>query len=141
MRITTELGSYIIFGLLTTIINIVVYFGLTNLLNLHYQLATIVAWVTAVIFAYITNKKYVFKDERSGKKNIFRSFMLFIYYRLLSLIIDLAIMYSFIEFLKVNDLVTKVIANIVVIIFNYITSKLHVFTKRKTSNYNKEPSQ
>ncbi|UOQ87042.1 GtrA family protein [Gracilibacillus salinarum] len=129
MKINREIFNYIVFGVLTTLVNIAVYALFTKVFSLNYQVATVNAWIAAVLFAYYTNKKYVFKAKDRNLKQLVKSFLLFVYYRVLSLVIDLLVMYLLIEILSVDDMVTKVIANIVVIIFNYITSKLFVFKK------------
>jgi putative flippase GtrA len=130
MKINKEVLNYIVFGILTTLINIVVYFFLTKAFSINYQFATVTAWIVAVLFAYYTNKKFVFKTNHSLLIQTIKSLLLFIYYRILSLVIDIGIMYLLIEVLYFDDLLSKVIANVIVVIFNYITSKLFVFRQR-----------
>lgn len=129
MKISREVLNYLLFGVLTTVINIAVYAFMTKGAAFGYQTATVVAWVLAVLFAYYTNRKFVFKSHNEGVRAGVKSFSLFIYYRLLSLVIDFGVMYVFIEWWKIDDLVTKIIANGFVVVFNYITSKLHVFRR------------
>ncbi|MGP4106080.1 GtrA family protein [Virgibacillus sp. L01] len=129
MKMSKEITNYIIFGVLTTLINILVYVFLTKFFSFSYQTATVIAWIVAVLFAYYTNKKYVFNTIYASLFQTIKSFCLFVYYRILSLLVDLLVMYIIIEFLYLDDLVTKVIANVVVVIFNYITSKLFIFSK------------
>lgn len=134
MKINKEISSYIIFGVLTTIVNILTYALLTKVFGFGYQFATATAWFTAVLFAYYTNKKYVFKFSDIGLVKASKYFLLFSYYRILSLIIDVVIMYVLIDILLMNDLVTKIIANIIVVAINYMTSKVFVFKKENTAN-------
>lgn len=134
MKINKEISIYIIFGVLTTIVNILTYALLTKVFGFGYQFATVMAWFTAVLFAYYTNKKYVFKFSDTGLVKAFKYFLLFSYYRILSLIIDVVIMYVLIDILLMNDLVTKIIANIIVVAINYMTSKVFVFKKENTAN-------
>ncbi|MFB9795302.1 GtrA family protein, partial [Shinella granuli] len=74
---------------------------------------------------------YVFNARYTKLIQTLKSFFLFVFYRLLSLLVDLAVMYVLIEFFYLDDLLTKIIANVVVVIFNYITSKWHVFSKKE----------
>jgi len=126
-----EVLLYLIFGVLTTIINIVTYKIFKNLLNIDYMLSTIIAWCFAVIFAYVTNRIYVFNSKNNNKTDIVKEIMLFISVRLSSLVIDIAIMYIGVTILTINDMLIKVFANVVIIIINYIVSKKIVF-KNKT---------
>jgi len=126
-----EVLLYLIFGVLTTIINIVTYNIFKNLLNIDYMLSTIIAWCFAVIFAYVTNRIYVFNSKNNNKTDIVKEIMLFISVRLSSLVIDIAIMYIGVTILTINDMLIKVFANVVIIIINYIVSKKIVF-KNKT---------
>lgn len=130
MKINKEIVNYIIFGVLTTLINILVYVFLTKVFSVNYQFATVAAWIVAVLFAYYTNKEFVFKANYGQFNQTFKNLLLFVYYRLLSLVVDIAVMYVLIEFLYLDDLLSKVIANIIVVVFNYVTSKLFVFSKK-----------
>ncbi|GAA0486745.1 cell wall teichoic acid glycosylation protein GtcA [Salinibacillus aidingensis] len=129
--INHEVSKYAIFGVLTTLVNILTYIFLTKVLAFDYKTATVIAWIASVLFAYYTNKKYVFNARYTKLIQTLKSFFLFVFYRLLSLLVDLAVMYVLIEFFYLDDLLTKIIANVVVVIFNYITSKWHVFSKKE----------
>ncbi|SEU09419.1 Putative flippase GtrA (transmembrane translocase of bactoprenol-linked glucose) [Salinibacillus kushneri] len=132
MKMSKEITNYIIFGILTTLINFLVYVFLTKVISLNYQFSTALAWIAAVLFAYFTNKKYVFRAGYDDIIQNIKRFFLFVHYRILSLLVDLLVMYIIIEFfLYLDDLVAKIIANIVVIIFNYITSKWFVFSNKE----------
>ena len=125
-----ELILYGIFGVLTTIVNILVYYICSNLLHIHYLISTIIAWVISVLFAYTTNRKFVFESKN---KNIVKEIISFFSFRILSGIIDVAIMYIFVDIFKWDDLIVKILSNVVVIILNYIFSKLFIF-KKESSN-------
>ncbi|MDR0913150.1 MAG: GtrA family protein [Methanobrevibacter sp.] len=121
-----EIILYLIFGVLTTGVNILTYFFLAKIIGLNYLISNILAWFVSVVFAYITNRKWVFK---SIKKNIIKEFSLFVGGRLFSGIIDSVLMVLFIDIFLFNDLISKIIINIIVIIINYIFSKIIVFKK------------
>ena len=127
-----EIIMYLIIGGLTTLINILAYFLVTNsFLNpkdkLELQIAEVIAWVVAVIFAYYTNKKYVFK-VKSGKS--LKEALSFFSSRIVTLLIEMAIMYIFVSLLNFNDKIIKIIAKVIVIILNYLFSKFIVFKKK-----------
>lgn len=119
-----EVLTYLIFGALTTIINIITYFLLTDVMNINYLFSNVIAWFLSVTFAYITNKLFVF--EKSSRK-VLEEAISFYGFRVASLGIDSIIMYSMVSIFKINDLLSKIVANVVVIIVNYIFSKLFTF--------------
>ena len=126
-----EFILYAIFGILTTIVNVVAYFISTRMFHINIIGSTVIAWCLAVIFAYVTNRKYVFSSENHTTKAILIEFGAFISCRLFTGGIDVAIMYVFVDMLKMNDLLIKILSNIFVILSNYIASRLFIFTKHK----------
>lgn len=136
-----ELASYVFFGGLTTLVNWLSYFLLTQWLGLrgltegtvqYHTIATVansLAWLISVVFAFITNKRYVFesKEKRAGA---WREFLLFVGARGLSyLLFDLLLFNLLLSFM--GDLPTKLITNLLVILFNYFASKWVIFRKSK----------
>ncbi len=121
-----ELISYLIVGVLTTIVSIASYYIFRLFIN-SYIVCTIISWIIAIIFAYITNRLFVFKSK---EKNIIKEFVSFIISRLASLGIELLCMALFVDFLSIEDKVAKIIVQVFIIVLNYIFSKLFVF-KRK----------
>ena len=129
-----EVINYLIFGFLTTLINLLTYFILTSIWLdaskvIELQSANIISWITAVIFAYFTNRKYVFDSKNNNKiKEIFSFFIA----RLTTLVVDMIIMYLGVNILFFNDKFVKIISQIIVIVANYVLSKLFVFKKSKS---------
>jgi len=123
--------SYIIFGIFTTIVNVVSFFCL-ELIGIDYKTSTIIAWVLSVIFAYMTNKKYVFKSTTKSVKETTLEFSNFTLGRILSLLIDLLCMVILIDVLNISNIIAKIVTNVLVVVINYFISKLFVF--KKTSN-------
>ncbi|MGN0482357.1 MAG: GtrA family protein [Lachnospiraceae bacterium] len=121
---------YAIFGVLTTLVNIVVYWLMAHLLGTSTMVSTIVAWIAAVLFAYVTNRKWVFHSEASSKEEIVKEVLNFFIARLATGVIDWSFMFIFVDCLKLNDVIVKFAANIVVIVMNYVASKLFVFKKK-----------
>ena len=123
-----EVLSYLLFGGLTTLVNIVSFFILRKV-NLEIFISNGIAWVISVLFSFITNKLFVFESKGKSRKENIRELVSFFGFRLLSLVIDMGAIYLFINVLNINELVSKVLANIIVIIVNYIFSKLFIFKK------------
>lgn len=119
-----EIIMYLVFGVLTTLVNIIVYFISAEILNINYLVSNGVAWFLSVLFAYITNRKYVFDSTNS---NIFKEMVSFFGSRLATGLLDMGLMWIFVETSLMNDVIAKVVVNVIVIILNYILSKLVVF--------------
>jgi putative flippase GtrA len=124
-----EIILYCIFGGLTTIINIIAYFIFSRFFNVNYLVSNIIAWVLSVLFAYVTNKTFVFQSRNTEVKYVIKELIAFIGSRLFSGVLDFGIMYVFVDVLSFNDFIIKIIANVIVIVINYIFSKLMVFKK------------
>ncbi|MBP2022321.1 putative flippase GtrA [Clostridium punense] len=124
-----EIILYCIFGALTTIVNIITYYAFSHVFDINYMISNIIAWIISVLFAYVTNKIYVFKSYNIKVRYLIKEFSTFVSCRLLSGILDIGIMYIFVDVLNLNDFVVKIVANIIVIIINYILSKVMIFKK------------
>lgn len=128
-----EVINYLFFGALTTFINLVVYFVLTSFwldasVNIELGVANVISWVVAVIFAYVTNRRYVFESSNENKiKEVISFFMA----RVLTLIVDVLIMLIFVNVLGFNDKIMKIISQVIVIVSNYILSKVFVFKEER----------
>lgn len=118
---------YLIFGVCTTVINTVCYWLLYDVLSWSNLLSTVLAWLAAVIFAFITNKRYVFESKKSGIHEQLTEFASFFSCRILTGILDVIIMAVAVDMLKWNGLVWKLISNIIVTVLNYIASKFLIF--------------
>lgn len=126
-----EIINYLIVGVLTTIISLLTYYFLVlTLLNVNVaielQIANIISWIVSVIFAYFTNRIFVFKSKNN---KIFKECISFTGSRILTLLLDMIIMFIFVTVLAFNDKITKLLSQIIIIIGNYIISKFHVFRK------------
>ena len=126
-----EIINYLIFGFLTTVISLGTYYLLTmTILNpnnpIELQITNVISWIVAVNFAYFTNRKYVFNSKN---KKIFSEMIKFYLARIASLLIDMLLMYILVSKLKYNDKIMKIIVQIIVIVMNYIFSKVIIFKK------------
>lgn len=124
MNIKKEVIAYLIFGVLTTIVNIVVYYLFARVFGVNYLISNIIAWFLSVLFAYITNRIWVFESKND---NIIKEVSLFFGGRLFSGVIDSSLMYLFIDVLTIGDFISKIIIQVIVVILNYVLSKLVVF--------------
>ena len=119
---------YLIFGGLTTLLNIGTYLFFYHLVKIGNVPSNIIAWIAGVIFAFITNKIYVFESK---SKSIFYEITTFLACRLGTGLIDLGIMFVTVDILIWNATLMKIISNVIVIILNFVFSKLIVFKKKK----------
>lgn len=126
----SEIINYLIVGVLTTLVSIIIYGLFTKLFHVNYMVSNIISWIGSVSFAYITNKKFVFKSKCDNEKDVFIEIYQFFKYRVFSLVIDILLMYLFVEVFSIDDMIAKVIVQFIVIALNYIFSKLFVFKKR-----------
>lgn len=124
-----ELINYLIFGVLTTVISLAVYYlSIFTFLNpdiaIQLQIANIISWVAGVTFAYFTNRKFVFESTTTNK---LQEATKFVSSRVTTLLLDMFIMWLFVTILHFNDRVMKLVSQVLVIVGNYILSKLLVF--------------
>ncbi len=123
---TKEILSYLVVGFLTTVVSILSY-NLFRLFIENYTICTVLSWIVSVLFAYITNRKFVFKSD---EKNILKEFISFTSARVLSLLFEIVAMYIFVEVIILDDRISKIIVQFVIVILNYIFSKIFVFKKK-----------
>lgn len=124
-----EIILYVFFGGCTTLVNIVVYYAMTRFLGVGEYASNVTAWILSVLFAYVTNKIWVFESRSRKAKVLLREMGSFFGCRLLSLVLDMGVLWLGIEILRMNDMLVKILSNILVIIVNYIASKFFIFKK------------
>lgn len=132
MRIIQKYKSiiaYLFFGVCTTAVNLIVYFLCARWINLSTGFSTVVAWLLAVIFAFLTNKVWVFESKSWERKLLIKELGSFFICRAASGVADLIIMLITVDILDWNELMMKLFSNTLVIILNYVASKLFVFKK------------
>ena len=113
-----EVILYLIFGVLTTAVNMIIFFLLLNVLNIHY------------IISNVTNKSIVFQAKTENKKDKIREFISFIACRVFSLLIETVMLWLMVDIIDFNSNISKIITYIVVVIINYIGSKFFIFIKK-----------
>lgn len=126
-----EVINYLIFGVLTTLVNYVSYIIFTRVFSVDMFVSNLVAWFLSVVFAFITNKLIVFESKEFTPKVIVKEGVSFMIARVFSLLLDMLILYLMADLLGMNDLIVKIISNVIVIIVNYVLSKFLIFKKEK----------
>lgn len=121
--------SYLFFGVLTTVVNYVVYLPVYNILGLSAAVSNVIAWAAAVAFAYVTNKPFVFKSHDWSLKTVVPELAKFVGCRLASGGAETLILLLTVDILGWNGNVWKLIVSVLVVILNYFGSKLLVFKK------------
>lgn len=127
---------YLVFGGLTTIVNIIVFTLTHDIFDLSTTISNIIAWILAVIFAYITNKFFVFYTKAKDKKDLVREICSFFGARVFTLVLETIFLNIFIDTLGFNSILMKIISNIIVIILNFIFSKIFIFKKENKQKEN-----
>ena len=123
-----EVFLYLLFGGMTTIINILSFFIFRHL-HIDIYVSNAVAWIISVLFAFITNKLFVFESRNKSFKSNIREGISFFGFRILSLVFDMICMFLLVQIFSVWELLSKVIANVLVILLNYVFSKIFIFKK------------
>lgn len=124
-----DILSYLFFGVLTTVVNYLVYLPCYNYLNLSAAVSNVIAWAAAVVFAYLTNKPFVFKSHDWSAKTVVPELTKFVGGRLFSGGLETAVIFITVDLLLWNGNVMKLITSVLVVIVNYVISKLLVFRK------------
>ena len=124
-----DIVSYLFFGVLTTLVNYAVYLPCYNLLGMSGTVSNVIAWVVAVAFAYLTNKPWVFKSHDWSSKVVIPELAKFVACRIGSGVLETGIIFVFVDCLAFDGNVFKIVTSVLVVILNYIGSKLLVFRK------------
>lgn len=124
-----DMVSYLFFGVLTTEVNYLVYLPLYNLLGISAAVSNIIAWAAAVAFAYVTNKPFVFKSHDWSMKTVLPELGKFVGCRAASGGLETVLILLTVDILGWNGNIWKLIISVLVVILNYVSSKLLVFRK------------
>lgn len=135
-----EIIAYLIIGFLTTVLNLLVYFVCTRYFLdpkeiINVEIANVIAWIIAVIFAYFANRIIVF---RSKDKNLVGEGIKFCLGRVFTLLLELLLMFLMVSVIDIGDKIAKIICQVIIIVGNYIISKLFVFKKQNETDKDKE---
>lgn len=125
----SDVFTYVFFGGLTTVVNIVVFAGATHV-GISWQVANFLAWLLSVLFAFVTNKLWVFNSHTESFAGLVWEFVKFMFARIVSLGIDYACMFLFINALGWSNMVAKLLTQVVIIVANYAFSKFIIFRNK-----------
>lgn len=125
-----EMLAYLVFGVLTTLINIVSFSILRDTFQVELLAANTLAWVISVAFAFVTNKLFVFQSKSFAPALLLKELVSFVAARLLSLGVDTAGMWLLVSVLQANELLSKIWMNVLVVVINYVLSKWFIFKKK-----------
>lgn len=124
-----DILTYLVFGVLTTVVNYLIYLPMFNLCGISAAVSNIIAWIGAVIFAFLTNKPFVFHSHDWSAKTVVPELTKFVSCRLASGVLETVILLLTVDCLHWNGNIWKLVTQVLVIIINYIGSKLLVFKK------------
>ena len=125
-----DIVLYLFFGVCTTLVNVIAYCICAHPLDINTMTSTIIAWVLAVLFAYITNRNWVFQSEAHTSKDILKEIISFFGCRFATGIVDWVCMFIFVQLFCLNDIFVKVATNVLVVVLNYVASKIIIFRKK-----------
>ena len=123
---------YLVFGVLTTLVNIAAYFCFADLFHVHYLVSNAIAWVLSVLFAFVTNKLFVFESKSTEWKSVWKELVSFVAARVATGVLDMVLMWLLVDLIMIEEMIAKVAVNVLVIVLNYIASKLWIFRKKKS---------
>lgn len=126
-----DLILYLVFGVLTTGVNYIVYLPCYNILGLSASVSNAIAWVVSVAFAFVTNKPFVFRSYDWSAKVVLPELAKFLGCRIGSGVLETAILFATVDLLKWDGNLWKIVTSVLVVILNYVGSKLLVFRKKK----------
>lgn len=127
-----EVINYLIFGVLSTVVNFISYYIFARLLNIDEVISSGLSWFCAVLFAYITNKLFVFESKTHTKASFLKEIVSFFLARIVSgALCDVGTFAIMVKVLKINDMIAKVITQVMVVVMNYVLSKLIIFKKKE----------
>ena len=122
--------NYLIFGFLAFVLNYVLYFVFASTLQMHYIGATALSWLLTVVFAYWTNRTFVFKSKNRDARSLGKEFISFIGARVATEVLELGLMFVMVDCAGINEYFSKFVCQVVVILANYFLSKLWIFKKK-----------
>lgn len=125
-----EIIMYLIFGVLTTLVSFAVYY-LALFIGIRYEVANVISWVLSVTFAYITNKLYVFESRDVRGLPMLGEMARFYASRLATLAVEQVLLMLLVERWGISEYIAKIPVTVIVVVLNYVFSKLAVFTKKK----------
>ena len=127
-----EIINYLIFGGLSTVVNFVTYYITARLFCIDEVVSSGISWFCSVLFAYITNKIFVFESKTNTVKAVLKEMVSFFLARVISgILCDVGTFALMVKVFHINDIFSKIVTQVMVVIVNYVFSKLIIFRKPK----------
>ncbi len=127
-----EIINYLVFGVLATVVNFVSYYIFARIIGIDEVISSGLSWFASVLFAYITNKLFVFDSKTVTKKELIKECISFFLARVLSgILCDVGTFAVMVKVFKINDIIAKIVTQVMVVIVNYIFSKFIIFKNKK----------
>ena len=123
--------NYLIFGFLAFVLNYILYFLFAGVLDIHHLVSTVLSWALTVVFAYWTNRTFVFKSKNKDAKSLWEEFISFIGARVATELLELGLMFLMVDCAALNEYISKFVCQVLVIVANYFLSKLWIFKEKK----------
>ena len=124
-----DILSYLFFGVLTTLVNFLVYYPLTNLMGCNATVANVIAWAVSVAFAFLTNKPFVFRSYDWSANVVLPELGKFVGTRIGSGALETAMIFLLVDCLSLDGNIVKIAVSVLVVVINYVGSKLLVFRR------------
>ncbi|MBQ7300762.1 MAG: GtrA family protein [Clostridia bacterium] len=128
---------YLVVGGLTTVVDFVVYYLLSAVTPLNYMIIYGIAWAVSVVFAFFPNRSLVFCN--TGTQGIGRQFVQFVSSRIATLLIGEGLLFVLVDLCHLPDGWMKPVVQVLIVVLNYVLSKLFVFRRRETENTSRRP--
>lgn len=122
--------DYLFWGGVAFVLSMVLFYIFANVMMIEEQIANVITWIICVIFTYFTNRIFVFKSKTSGTKAIIKEFTEFTSARLATLVLENVVLFICIDLLLWHNMIAKLIGQFLVIVSNYVLSKLWIFKKK-----------
>lgn len=122
-----EIIRYIIFGAMTTVVNFAVFYFIDTILGISYLIANAISIAVSILFAFFTNKWFVFQTKSETFGEWFREFMLFLSLRMGTSVFDMLSMWLLVQFASMDSNLAKLLTQFIVVALNYVFSKLFIF--------------
>ena len=122
-----EVIDYIIFGGLTTLVNLIAFYIFDTLIGWPYLVANAIAIILSILFAYVTNKIFVFRTKELGAKENVLEFIKFIGFRGVSGLADMMTMWILVDLITLDTNIAKLLTQFIVVVLNYVFSKFFIF--------------
>ena len=126
-----DLIMYLVFGVMTTAVNYLVYLPCYNLFGLSASVSNMISWVVSVAFAFLTNKPFVFRSHDWSAKVVWPELVKFVGCRVGSGVMETVILFVTVDTLRWNGNIWKLVTSVLVVVVNYVGSKLLVFRKKE----------